>query len=111
MNVEDKLAIQEMIAEYSYTYDARDAEGFAQVFAEDGVFEIYVPGATSPAVRLQSRQEIHDWAARRMEDRHGRFTSRHFQSGIRFDELTNDDAGRLAARSPRRLRRSRALKG
>ena len=29
MSLEDKLAIQEVIAQYSYTYDTQDAEGFA----------------------------------------------------------------------------------
>jgi len=55
MSIEEKLAIHEMIAQYSYTYDASDPEGFAQVFAEDSVFEIFVPGKTTPSVRLQSR--------------------------------------------------------
>ena len=51
MSIEDKLAIQEIIAQYSYTYDGKDAEGFT-----------------------------------------GRFTSRHYQSGLLFDELTSDSA-------------------
>ena len=92
MSVEEKLAIHEMIAQYSYTYDSKDAEGFAQVFVEDGVFEIFVPGKTSPSVRLQSREEIREWVARRLQQRTGRFTSRHYQSGILFDELTSDSA-------------------
>ena len=92
MSIEEKLAIQEMIARYSYTYDSQDAEGFAQVFAEDGVFEIFVPGETGPAVRLQSRQEIRAWAARRLQERVGHFSSRHYQSGILFDGLTPESA-------------------
>lgn len=92
MSIEAKLAIQEMIAQYSYTYDSKDAEGFAQVFVEDGVFEIFVPGKEMPSVRLQSREEIREWAARRLQERIGRFTSRHYQSGILFDELTSDSA-------------------
>jgi SnoaL-like protein len=86
--IEEKLAILEMIAQYSYTYDERDADGFAQVFLEEGVLEIFVPGKGRPAVRLQSRQEIHAWAAQRLQEREGRCTGRHYQSGIRFDELT-----------------------
>lgn len=92
MSIEDRLAIQEMIARYSYTYDGKDASGFAQVFAENGVFEIFVPGATHPAVRLQSRREIHEWAAPRLHERIGRFTDRHHQSGILFDDLTGEEA-------------------
>jgi ketosteroid isomerase-like protein len=92
MSIEDKLAIHEMIARYSYTYDGQDADGVAQLFVEDGVFEIFVPGKTSPSVRLLSRREIREWAAKRMQQRGGRFTSRHYQSGILFDGLTPDTA-------------------
>jgi len=92
MSTEEKLAIHEMIAQYSYTYDSKDADGFAQVFVENGVFEIFVPGKTGPVVRLQSRKEIHKWAAQRLQERRGRFTGRHYQSGIRFDELTSAEA-------------------
>jgi len=81
-----------MIAQYSYTYDGQDADGFAQLFVEDGVLEIFVAGATSPSVRLQSRKEIREWAARRLQERNGRFISRHYQSGIVFDELSSDSA-------------------
>jgi len=92
MSIEDKVAIHEMIAQYSYTYDSKDADGFAQLFVDDGVFEIFIAGKTSPAVRLQSRREIREWAAQRLQERNGRFTSRHYQSGILFDELSSDSA-------------------
>ena len=92
MSIEDKLAIQEIIAHYSYTYDSRDAEGFAKLFVEDGVFEVFVPGTTTASVRLQSRTAIREWAAQRLQARHGRFTSRHYQSGTLFDELTSEAA-------------------
>ena len=66
MSIEEKLAIHEMIAQYSYTYDGKDAAGFAQLFVEDGVFEIFVRGKTSPSVRLQSRKEIRAYNGRRI---------------------------------------------
>jgi uncharacterized protein (TIGR02246 family) len=92
MSIEDKLSIHEMIAQYSYAYDSKDADGFAQVFAENGIFEIFVPGKTMPVVRLQSRQAIRAWATQRLQARIGRFTSRHYQAGILFDELTTKEA-------------------
>jgi uncharacterized protein (TIGR02246 family) len=92
MSIENKLAIQEVIAQYSYTYDSQDAEGFAQLFVEDGVFEVFVPGTTTAAVRLQSRTAIHAWAAQRLHARRGQFTSRHYPSGTLFDTLTSDVA-------------------
>ncbi len=92
MSIEDKLSIHEMIAQYSYTYDSQDVDGFAHLFVENGVFEIFVPGKARPSVRLQSRSEIREWATQRLQDRSGRFTSRHYQSGILFDKLTSDSA-------------------
>jgi hypothetical protein len=90
--VEDKLAIHEMIAQYACSYDSSDAAGFAEVFTEDGAFEIFIPDKTSPAVRLQSRKEIYDWAAQRLQERRGRFTSRHYHTGVRFEALTAQNA-------------------
>ena len=37
MNVEDRLDILQKIAEYAYTFDGKDAEGWANLFTEDGV--------------------------------------------------------------------------
>src|SRR5215471_10685119 len=71
VSLEDKLAIQEVIAQYSYTYDAQDAEGFAALFTDDAVWELFAAGATHPAIRLQSRAAIHAWAKQRLHERHG----------------------------------------
>jgi hypothetical protein len=79
-----------VIAHYSYAYDSQDADGFAQLFAEDGALEVFVPGKPSAVIALRSRGEIREWAARRLQERRGRFTSRHYQSGTVFDELTPD---------------------
>ena len=92
MRLEDKLAILEVIAQYSYTYDAQDAEGFAALFTEDAVWELFAAGATHPAIRLESRAAIHAWATQRLHERRGRFISRHYQSGTLFDALTAESA-------------------
>jgi uncharacterized protein (TIGR02246 family) len=92
LRVEDRLAIQEVIAEYSYTYDSNDPDGFAQLFVEDGVFEVFVPGKTAAAFVLQSRAAIYAWAMQRLENRRGAVISRHHQTGILFEELTPDTA-------------------
>jgi hypothetical protein len=61
MSIEDKLAIQKIIAQYSYTYDAQDAEGFANLFTEDAAWELIAAGAAHPAIRLETRATIHAW--------------------------------------------------
>jgi hypothetical protein len=93
MSLEDKVAIQEVIAQYSYAYDAQDAEGFAALFTEDALWELFAAGATHPAIRLESRAAIHAWAVQRLHDRRGRFISRHYQSSTVFETLTAESAG------------------
>ncbi len=91
MSVDDKLAIQEMIARYSYAYDGKDPEAFAQLFVEDGIFEVIVPGESGPTIRLSSRAAIREWAAQRHQ-LHAASQSRHCQFGVLFDELTAEAA-------------------
>lgn len=91
MSIEDKLAIQEAIARYSYAYDSKDAEAFAELFVDDGIFEVIVPGESSPTVRLSSRAAIRAWAAQRHELSTAS-QARHYQSGVLFDELTTETA-------------------
>ena len=92
MSIEDELAIHGVIARYSHTYDGFDAAGFALLFVEDGVFEVFVVGTADAVVRLQSRAAIHAWAETRLEARRGVLTSRHHQSGTVFDALTTESA-------------------
>jgi uncharacterized protein (TIGR02246 family) len=73
MSLEDKLAIQEVIARYAYTWDAKDADGVANLFTEDAVWEMIAPGDTWPSHRMESRAAIR---------------TRHHQSGTVFDELS-----------------------
>ena len=91
MSVEDKLAIQEMIARYSYAYDSKDAKAVAELFVEDGIFEVIVPGDSRPTVRLSSRAAICEWAKKRHQ-LNASSQARHYQSGLIFDELTTDMA-------------------
>ena len=92
MNTEDMLAIQQEVARYSYTFDSGDAEGWANVFTEDGLWEYYTAGATTPATRLAGHAELRDFCAMRRSERREGVTSYHHQSGVIFDELTADTA-------------------
>ncbi len=92
MAYEDRLAIQDVVAQYAYTYDAQDAEGFAALFTEDAVWEAFASGAAAPEIRLESRAAIHTWIARRLHKRIGIFTSRHYQSGLLFESLAAETA-------------------
>lgn len=92
MNIEDKLAIQELIAQYAYLIDGRDAAGYAQLWVENGVLEIFGVGATTADIHLPSRKAIHEWAAKTMRANDGIATIRHFQMGTVFDELNAEMA-------------------
>jgi hypothetical protein len=92
MSIEDKLAIQEVIARFSYTWDAKAAEDFAQLFSEDAVLEIFTAGDTSPQLHLASRAAIRRWAVQNHTERLGGIQTRHHQSGLLFDALTSETA-------------------
>jgi hypothetical protein len=87
---EDRNAILEVIAKYSYTYDSLDAEGFADLFIEDACWEYYFSGKNEPKIRLTSRKDIREWAAQRHQERKGKFTSRHHQSSTVFESYQKD---------------------
>ncbi len=89
MSLEDKLAIQEVIAQFSYTADAQDAEGFASLFTEDAVLAVFAAGATHPRIRVESRAAILAWRVQVMQQRPADTQHRHHQSGLLFDELSS----------------------
>lgn len=90
--LEDRFAILDTIAAYSYCYDGQDADGFAALFTEDGLWEAWGPGATTPEVRLPSRDAIREWVSARLAKRVGKFSSRHHQSSTVFESLKTDSA-------------------
>src|SRR5262245_66319662 len=65
MSLADKMDFLEVIARYAYTYDGRDADGFAQLFTEEGIFEVIAAGDSHPELRLESRAAIHAWVVQR----------------------------------------------
>jgi ketosteroid isomerase-like protein len=92
MSLEDKMNILEVIARYAYTYDGRDADGFAQLFTEDGIFEVLPSGGSQPELRLESRAAIHAWVVQRHQQVVQEIQDRHYQSGTLFDVLTQEHA-------------------
>jgi 3-phenylpropionate/cinnamic acid dioxygenase small subunit len=93
MNVEDRLAILDMIGRYTYAWDERDPDAYANIFAEDGVFEVYFGAGPEPAVQNSSRAEIFRWvSARHAAMEADGIQTRHHMVNIVFDELTADTA-------------------
>lgn len=92
MSSEDMLAIQQEIARYSYTFDSGDAEGWAGIFTENGVWEFYPAGAAEPATRLEGHAALREFCTERFEQRRDGLTYYHHQSGVIFDELGVESA-------------------
>ncbi|MFC1950163.1 nuclear transport factor 2 family protein [Chloroflexota bacterium] len=92
MSADDMLAIQQAVARYSYTFDSKDAEGWANIFTEDAIWEFFAAGETKPSERLESRDSIYKWAVQRHKEMPKETHGYHHQSGILFDELTADSA-------------------
>jgi hypothetical protein len=91
MNLEDTFAINEVIANYSYTWDSADPDGWANIFTDDAVWESYHKGAVDPETRVVSRAALRKFAADRFGRRNGE-QSRHYQTGTVFLELTAETA-------------------
>lgn len=49
--IEDRLAILDLEADYAYAWDLGTARQWAEVFAEDGVFEM-LPAGNLPGTRI-----------------------------------------------------------
>ena len=92
MSIEDKIAIYEVIAKYSYTYDGKNADGFAELFTEDAVWESRRQGNAVPYTHLESQKTIRDYVTERLEGRLATTFTRHFQTGTLFEELTLNTA-------------------
>ena len=58
---EDRIAIQDVITRYAFSYSNADIEGFGAIFADDASFELYWSGALGS--RLDGKKAITDWAA------------------------------------------------
>jgi SnoaL-like domain len=92
MSLEDQLDMLAVIARYAYTYDGRDADEFAQLFTEDGIFAVLYAGGSYPELRLESRAAIHAWVVQRHQQVVQGIQDRHYQSGTLFDVLTPEHA-------------------
>ena len=92
MNTEDQLAIQQAIANYSYTFDTGDAGGWANIFTENGVWEFFGIEQAKPSIKLEGHEALREFAEQRNRDKPEGVSSYHHQSGVLFDELTDDTA-------------------
>ena len=91
-SIEDRLAIAEQLAHYSYRWDAKDSDGFADLFTDDGVMERRRGGELVSGSRVVGRQAILDYAKASHQGRLADRQTRHHFSALVFLELSTDSA-------------------
>jgi 3-phenylpropionate/cinnamic acid dioxygenase small subunit len=94
MSLEDRFAILEAIATFSYTCDSDDVDGWVNVFTDDGVWESRRRGEPEPRTRRVGSAALHEFAANLFSSRGDRDISqaRHYQTNTVFLDLTAETA-------------------
>ncbi len=90
--VSDRTAIADVLTQYSYRWDGKDAAGFADLFTEDAIMEQHVNGELTAGSRVVGRNAIYEYA---LESHRGRLAdrqTRHHFSGLVFIELSAESA-------------------
>ena len=68
LNIEDRLAIQELVARYNHAVDFGDQQAWLALFTDDGVFE----GGPEPRYEMRGREQLAQFASRFQGDRGSR---------------------------------------
>jgi len=90
--LEDRLAIAEQLAQYSYRWDSKDSEGFADLFTADGAMDRRRGGSLVTDARVVGHQAILEYARTSHQGRLADRQTRHHFSALVFLELTADSA-------------------
>ena len=90
--LQDRLAIAEQLAQYSYRWDSKNSEGFANLFTADGAMGRGRDGTLVTGSRVVGRQAILEYARTSHQGRLADRQTRHHFSALVFLELTADSA-------------------
>jgi uncharacterized protein (TIGR02246 family) len=78
---QDRASIQDLIYQYSYAYDAKDAETFLDLFTPDCVFEAYANEGAKVIFKLTGREQVAKAVATRFAAfRQNGVQTRHFET-------------------------------
>ena len=58
----DRIEIAEQLAQYSYRWDSKNAEGFSEFFADEAVMERWRDSVLVSGSRIVGRQSIFEYA-------------------------------------------------
>ena len=90
-SLEDRFAISEMIAEYAYRWDRKDAIAFSELFAPNASMDWVIAGKVEER-RVEGRDAIIAYAQFAFGERIGEKQSRHHFSNLIFKELSSNHA-------------------
>lgn len=91
-SLSDRLAIADVLTQYSYRWDGKDAAGFADLFTEDAVMEQHYNGELTPGSRWVGKEAIYQYAMESHRVRLADRQTRHHFSGLVFLELNAENA-------------------
>ena len=89
-DLHERIAIQDLIIQYAYRWDAKDADGFADLFTEDAVLERWAQGALKS--RIEGKAAILAYSRKSHQGRLADRQTRHHMSGVVFKNLTESSA-------------------
>ena len=92
IDISNRLAITDVLTQYSYRWDGKDSLGFSRLFTENAVLERWFHGEYIDGSRLEGREAIFRYAKESHEGRLADRQSRHHFSGIVFLELNTTTA-------------------
>jgi len=87
IDISNRLAIADILTQYSYRWDGKDSLGFSRLFTENAIMERWLHGEFVDGSRLEGREAIFDYAKESHEGRLADRQSRHHFSGLVFLEL------------------------
>ena len=88
----DRIEIAEQLAQYSYRWDSKNAEGFSELFTDEAVIERWYDGILVLGSRIVGRRSIFEYAKRSHEGRLADRQTRHHMSSLIFLELSEKRA-------------------
>jgi SnoaL-like protein len=83
--ITDRQLIIDQLARYAYTFDSHDADGWAAVFTDDGVFEVTQYGSDARMFQIQGSEQLRAFASSAPH-------LLHHITNVVFDELLPDSA-------------------
>ena len=90
--IANRLAIMDMLTQYSYRWDGKDSQAFSELFTEEAVMERRLNGELGDGSRLEGRASILEYARQSHKGRLADRQTRHYFSGIVFLELNAESA-------------------